>query len=270
MASEEARKLRAEVQKKLISVNNKIARTQKNTGAKVAGSEFDPRRRAGIDKNYNVAQLRSYLNDLNAFMRRPNQFVAGSRGAPIPRGKYAAFQKLQKEYSEVAKSYEASVGNNVLPKEFDNMTVRAHKGIAPESQGSTVYGPYRKYDYASTDIKNVGALEKLANKIKSMLKRGYLEKEISEGRENLEKALTIMGEGEWIERIDQLSDYQFDVLWNGTEFADRVFAKYDLLQERKEGTRKEKWQDKVVDSQFAELGGLFDWASNLPTERPTT
>lgn len=270
MASDDAKRLRAEVQRKLKSVNNKIKRTQRTNGANISGTEFDPRRRSGIEKNYNAKQLNSYLAKLNDFMRRTNQFVSGARGAPIPRGKFNAYKKLEQEYSAAGAAHEASVGSLQLPEEYGDLTVRQHKGIAPESHGSAVYGPYRKYDRAAKDIKDAGALDKLSDNLKKMLKSSYLQGQISAGREQLERALTVMGEGEMIARVNELSDYQFDALWFGTEFAENVFDRYDLLKEREDGTSKERYQDSAVESQLDDLDGLLQWASELPRTRPTT
>lgn len=268
MASDEAKRLRAEVQKRIKSVNAKIARTQKNTGAKLSGTEFDPRRRAGIEKNYNAKQLSVYLSKLNDFMRRTNQFVSGNRGAPLPRGQFNAYKKLEQEYGAAGAAHEATVGNIQLPEAYGDLTIRQHKAITPESQGSAVYGPYRQYNREAKDIKNVGALQKLSQNLKNMLRSSYLQGQISAGREQLEKALSIMGENEMINQVNGLSDYQFDVLWFGTEFAENVFDRYDLLKEREDGTAKERYQDSAHESQLDDLGGLLDFASGLPRERP--
>lgn len=262
----DAKRIRVEVERRIKSVNAKIARTKKATGANIAGTEFDPRRRMGIEKNYNVKQLTNYLSSLNEFMRRGNQFVSGVKGAPIPRGAFKLYKGLESEYRAAGEAHDAAVGGLNTPT---GMTVRQNKAMVPEAAGSAVYGPYRKLDRESTDIASAGALKKLTRDMVNKLKPDYLENKISEGRENIEKALIIMGDEEYLQQIRELSDYQFDAMWFGTNFAEAAFMKYHAEQERAAGTRKEKWQDKRIDSAFDDLGSLLSWArEEVPREAP--
>jgi hypothetical protein len=266
MASDEAKRLRAEVQRRIKSVNSKIARTKRTSGANIEGTQFDPRRKSGIEQRYNAKQLKGYLENLNSFMRRSNQFVAGVKGAPIERGKFNLYKQTEAEINRAAELHAASVGHLETPTGF---TVQQSKNLVVESYASPVYGPYRKYDREPGQIKDASALEELTNDLNKKLRSDYLGEKISEGRENLEKALTAMGENELQQGVDRLSDYQFDALWFGTNFAEATFLKYQAEKDRLAGTRKEKWQDRMIDSAYSELGSLLDWAgTKVPTERP--
>jgi hypothetical protein len=263
----EAARLRAELKKKRQAVSNKINRIQKTTGAKVSGSEFDPRRKSGVENTYNVRQLRTHIAQLNEFMQRGNQFVAGSRGAPIPRTLFATYKRLEGYYEQARVQHDKSVSDVVTPS---GLTVAQNKAMVPQSSGSSVYGPYREFDREPSDIKNAGALKTLIADMRKRSKANYLDRKISEGRENIEKVLTILGDQENLERIDKMSDYQFDIFWFGNPgVVESIFMHYGIEKQRAAGTRKEQWQDKVVESAANELGPVLDdIAANVPRDRP--
>lgn len=269
MASDEAKRLRAEVQRRLRSVNNKIARTKRTSGANIAGTEFDPRRRTGIEKNYNAKQLRGYLENLNQFMQRSNQFVAGAKGAPLRKGYFQRVYKPNEAlHNQVLEQHDRIMSQVKTPS---GMSVREYAGVVPQAGGASNYGPYTKFNREPGDIKNQRALEKLNADMVRMLKPQFMEGKVQQGKENLEKAILTIGKPELIDAMNELSDFQFEAMWFGSNFAEAVFQKYDLMNERKEGTRKEKWQDKIVDSEFDELGTVLSYyadPANVPTERP--
>jgi hypothetical protein len=258
MASEDAKKLRAEVQRKLKSVNAKIARTKRNTGANIEGSQFDPRRRAGIEKNYNARQLNSYLNELSSFMRRTNQFVAGQQG-PIRRGKMNLYKKIEDEYNAAGKAHHESMDNIVAPSGF---TLQQERNLVVGTKASPKYGPYMPYNREPGQIVNDAAIDKLIASMNKALKVDYLSKSLRKSKEVLIDTLTKMEEPEMINAINQMSEYQFDVLWNGTNFAEGTFLKYLSEQSRLTGKQQEKWQEGVIDSVYNELGELLDWAGS--------
>jgi hypothetical protein len=258
MASEDAKRLRAEVQRKLKSVNAKIARTKRSSGANLAGSQFDPRRAAGIENRYNARQLNSYLNELSSFMRRTNQFVAGQAG-PIPRGKYNLYKKIESEYNQAGEAHRQSMDNIIAPSGF---SLQQERNLVVGTKASPKYGPYMPYDRKPEQIANVGALEKLTQSLNKALKSDYLNKSLQKSKEVLIDTLTKMEEPEMIAAINNLSEYQFDVLWNGTNFAEGTFLKYLSEQSRLTGKQQEKWQEGIIDSVYEELGELLDWSGS--------
>lgn len=258
--------LRDEARKRQKAVAAKIARIKKTTGADVNGSEFDPRRDASLIKRYNARQLNTYIGELNNFMRRPNQFVGGVKGAPIPRGQYLRYKQAEAEYEKARLAHDESVGSVVTPT---GMTVRQNKAAIPETTGSAVYGPYRKFDRNASDFTSANAVELLRKDLLNRATPDFLSSKIQQGRGNLKKVLIILGEYEYVDRIDKLTDYQFDLLWYGTTVAESVFMQYGIEKERAAGTRKERWQDKVVESAAGELGDVLEWVESQPKERPT-
>lgn len=262
----ELNRLRNEVAKRRKAATNKINRTRRQSGADLSGSAFDPRRNPNVESRYNRSQLRTYLEQLNNFMRRTNQFVSGTGGAPLPRGKFQAYKKLEAEQNAIRQAHDKAMGSIQTPT---GMSIAGNKEMLHQGQGQAVYGPYRKFDRASTDIPSVSALEKLRKDMLNRVSPDFLGGRIQQGRENLKKALTVIGEHQFIEQIDGLSDFQFDAFWYGTNVAEAVFMQYGMQTERNAestATEKERWQDRVIESAVAELGSVLQWAANLSPE----
>lgn len=264
----EVERLRNELRKRRQAVSNKINRIKKQNGANVAGSEFDPRRRSGIEKSYNRRQLETHISELNDFMRRGNQFVALRGGKPAPLGEWNVYKRRERWQEQARVAHDVVMGDLPTPS---GMNVRQNRAMVPETAGSANYGPYRKFNRVPGEIESLGALRKLSSDMLNKAKLDYLPSKIKQGRENIKTALTILGDTESSDRIDKMSDYQFDAFWFGTNIAESVFMKYGLEKNRAaDPTRKESWQDKAVDDAVDELGVFLDWAESLPRERPET
>jgi hypothetical protein len=250
MASEVER-LREELKKARQAVTNKINRVKKNTGANVAGSEFDPRRRSGIENGYNARQLQSHINELKDFMRRGNQFVALSGGAPATKGEWYVYKRREQAQQEAREAYQAIQAKIDTPS---GLTALQNKQGTNEGPNAVVQGPYRNINRSPIDVASRSALKNLSEQMLNQIKPDYLKGKLEQGRENLNKALLIMGNEDEVARLSYLSDEQFDAFWFGTNIAESVFMKYNLENNPAAGSRKEKWQDKVIADAAEDLG----------------
>jgi hypothetical protein len=260
MASEVER-LRAELKKARQAVTNKINRVQKSTGAKVGGSEFDPRRRVGIENSYNAKQLQSHLSELKDFMRRGNQFVALKGGIPATKGEWYVYKRREQAQAAAREAYQAVQAKIDTPSGY---TALQNKQNAVEGPNAIVQGPYRQINRQPSDVPSRSALGKLSEDLLKQIKPNYLTDRIGAGRENLYKALLIMGNDDEMARLTYLSDEQFDAFWFGTNIAESVFMKYNLEHNNVDGSRKEKWQDKAIADGAKDLGEYITWAESRP------
>lgn len=266
----EVERLRALAKARRSAVTNKIGRTKRVNGADVSGSEFDPRRDHNAIKRYNGPQLKRYIAELDSFMARGNQFVRGDEGAPLPRAQARVYQNNVKRFQSQGEARIAAMAKiEITPIGLNVEEFRANRAM--RVRNAVVNSPY------GSSIKDVGgvtsakALDILNKDMKAKLDPDYLPGKVKEGRESLVKALNIMGENEFVQKVNELSDWQFEVLWFGTSFADTAFLKYDIEQERAAGTRKERWQDKVVENDYKLISEFLDWAGNeenIPREGP--
>ena len=258
----EVERLRAELKKARQSVTNKINRVKKNTGAKVAGSDLDPRRPAGIENRYNARQLQTHIAELKDFMRRGNQFVALQGGAPATKGEWHVYKRREQAQTEARLAQEAVMAKVDTPS---GLTALQNKQMMQEGNEQVVHGPYRAYDRAPSEVASRSALKKLSDSMLNQIKVGYLSDKTQQGRENLNKALLLMGDDAEVDRLNKLSEKQFELFWFGTNVAEAIFMKYGIEKDRAANpTRKETWQDKAIEDAADELGTYLDWAETLP------
>lgn len=260
-------RLRREVEKRRQAATNKINRTRRATGAELTGTQFDPRRGQGVEQRYNRAQLNSYLGQLNDFMRRSNQFT-NSAGGPVRAGRVKYYESLQKRHETIRQAHEELIGGIETPS---GRSIKGNNQMLYKGAGAAVHGPYKEFNRTAMDIRGPAALEALINDMYKRINPNYLSNKIQQGRDNLKKALTVIGKSEFNDQIDALSDFQFDAFWYGTNIAESVFMQYGMETERaassledEEPTAKERWQDRVVQDAVDELGSVLQWASTLP------
>lgn len=256
----DAKRIRDELKKRIKAVNNKISRIQKTTGANVGGTQFDPRRKNGIENRYNVKQLQNYMAELNDFMRRGNQFVSGRRGAPLPRGEVELMRARQARAEAARQAHDAAIGGLVTPM---GMPYREASEAVAVTAGASKYGPYVVYNFRPEDITSYESLVKLSNKILKQTNANYLSQHLRIDQQNAVKALEYSGEKELADQIRDLNDYQFDAFWNGTNSAELIFLKYKEDKATEKGSSKERWQARVANEQFSDVVGFADWAGNL-------
>jgi hypothetical protein len=259
--------LRNELKKKRQAVTNKINRVKKSTGANVAGSDLDPRRKAGVEKTYNRRQLEAHIAQLNDFMRRGNQFVALKGGAPATKAEVYVFERRKALQAQAKAGYEAVMSKIDTPS---GLTALQNKQQGLQTANETVHGPYRVVDLQPSQISSRSALQKISDSMVKQVMPGYLDRAIGAGRENLLTALKLMGDEDEVARVEALSPFQFDAFWFGTNIAESVFMTYHAEKDRVANpTKKETWQEREASDNAKELGTYISWAETLPRDRPT-
>lgn len=262
----DAKKVRAELKKRIQAVNNKINRIQKTTGAKVGGSEFDPRRKPGIENRYNVKQMQNYMTELNDFMRRGNQFVALRNGVAAPKGEAAVFQRRQEMAHAAQEEHDKLIGGLMTPL---GQVYRATSRFIEVTVGASKYGPFTTQNWRLEDIKSIKGLRALSAMLLKQANANYLATHLEVGKRSAQKALTDLGEEDMAKAIGVMSEHQFDAFWNGTYAAEFIFAKYKEAKATEQGSSKERWQDRLTNEQFTDVAGYIDWAiAEVPNVAP--
>lgn len=265
-----------EALKKTRSAGSKISRIKRNTGAKISGSEFDPRVSPSQIRSMNGRQLNSYINRVNKFNDRKTQFVGLGRGVPVPRNEWNTYKANEARERILGEQHKSTIGD--LYVEDYGSTVQQLLDMRPQKTRvkveKAVYGPYSDIEREPTEIPSRSALNTFIANQEKKFKPGYFRSKIKEGRENLTKALIAMGNDVWLEQVNRLTEYQFDALWFGNPAAiEAVFLSYGDMKDRaasEERSSKERWQDKVINDESAEFGRFLDWAENeVPRNRPS-
>lgn len=264
--------LREEYRRKRANAGSKISRIKSNTGAEIAGSNYDPRRSPGVEKRYNRAQLNAAIRQLDNFNSRSVQFigVGNNLSTPVKRTTWNVYKRREAENNRLADQHDASMANLQRPGRDSNLgQIRAQR--SQSTQGSSVYGPYQRFNRSPRNFESERGLEVMSNNMLSKLTEKFFNKKINQGRENIKTVLELMGESAQAELIDNLSDYQFDVLWHGDpDTIDRLFMRYDVEQAKAKGENPKRWQEEASNGAIDEFVELFEWVeSDVPTTAQT-
>lgn len=263
--------LRNEYRRKRANAGSKISRTKQNTGAEIAGSKYDPRRAPGIEKRYNSRQLQTAIRELDAFNHRSNQFigVGSNLSTPIRKTTWNVYKRREAENNRIADQHDANMANLQLPTV--DMTVGQRRAQVQQSQGSSVYGPYQRFNRGPQNFVTEEGLQSASMQMLGNLTQKFFNKKLNQGRENLQRVLELMGEDNMAERIDELSDFQFDVLWHGDPATiDRLFMRYDVEKAKSHGENPKRMDMDATEGAIDEFVGLFEWVeTGVPREAQT-
>lgn len=259
-------RLRAEAKRRRAAATAKVARNRRQ-GVNLAGSEFDPRMSHDAVNSMNSRQLRSYIKKLNAFTDRSNQFTPGYKGAPLSREAFKGFDQRQAQARQRQLEYESSISGFKAMGSDENVGQAKARMLSSAKGGKR--GPFEVNDFNANEITSQSALNKLDRQLAKVFSPKYVREQLRIGRSNVTEAFKQMGELGLIEKLHELSDFQFDVLWNWTRFAETVFAKYESEKARLEGNNKERAQERAVNEQFELARDFLDWAATeVPKDRP--
>lgn len=268
MSNDDLNNLRAVVRKRRAAVSNKIYRIRISTGVDVAGHPDDPRRPPAVIKKYNKAQLSTYLRDLNSFMARDNQYVAGAGNVALPRKLYKAYKNLEDRFNLIGDKKFEEMADIFLPTH--GMSIRQREAMltpsVPKAGGENTTHPYTHMDKKAKNIASVDALKKLIADMNRRLKGGYNASMIKLQREEMRNALDRVGMHELKARGDKLSNQQFDMLWNYAKFGNKIYDLYHVMKMMSTRSSDARWYDSVVEDSSNELGELFDWAESISPE----
>lgn len=239
MASPELEALRAEVIKRHRDATKKVSRLRRKVGVEIGYGENDPRGYLSDIRTMNTREAKAHLNRLNKFLDRKNGFVKGANMRALPASKWRTYKRAEKTNRALGEKHFNTVKNVKLP---DGETIGQYEGrMMPEgfkkigfTKGNRAYMTGER---VSSNVRSAEALDKLIDKINRANGPKYLSRQISLARSNAIATLTGGGvSGRLIERVQNLTDYQIDVLWNYTNFARDASEKYFFLQRLLEGS----------------------------------
>lgn len=262
-SAEELRALRAMANRRHRAATRKISRLKSDAGVNVSGTSVDPRRSRNNIKNYTEKQLRSYINQLDKFTSRSNQYVPDAHRRPIPRSQWRQYQRLEQQYNQSVSQRFSSYRDLPGPT---GMTIGERMELMtpkfPYMQDRAVNSPYTPINRKSTNVGSARALKRLTAEMRDRVKSGHFDNKISDGREQFDKMSEMLDAPGLANRVRGLSDEQFDVLWNYTGFADAISLGYDINKNLLAGNEK-RWHGQVLNTSMSTANELVSWAERV-------
>lgn len=246
----------------------KISRNKRQKGVDLLGTSQDPRVNAAKIAKYTAKQLLAHQERLRQFNSRTTQFVPGVGGTPIPRHKWNQYKRLEAEHNRIGDERMRERGHLKAPG--SGMTIEERENSVRSkihAEGSVLNRPYGYIDRTSVQINGLDKLDKLMADIRKKNRREFIPENIKAQREQLRDMLITIGNPEFIKHADDLTDHQFDVLFNDTNFANSVSLRYYILKRQAEGkvNPSDETQSEGAES---DIKSFFEWASKEVPKAP--
>lgn len=250
--------LRKEVAKAHKRANAKVARVEKSSGVKLAGSEFDARRSIKRVRFYNKRQLESYLGELESFTDRKTQFVAGSGGAPIPKHIAARFENVQRTYNTVSQSLYDRVKDVVLP---GGGTIADREAtFDPKKRAARARTINRVMGQSTLQIGNVTGVDSAVKLTEMFMQRlrpsdqaGKLEMQEADVKELMKQVGKNVAS-----KFAKLDPLAKSVLLNYTDFTDTMSARYEAIKHMtaiQQASTEEEFEQEIMN--------VLKWAKKI-------
>jgi len=262
--------LKAEIKRLRTLVTKKISRVKRNTGALVTGTSFDPRRSTKALGRLSADELSTYHEQLQGFLSRQQQFVAGSRGAPIDRSRWQEYKKLEQSANSRNQRMFEELKDVRLP---NGMTVEAWQAMKAASHPQMVNPAVNTPKPVNREAKQFdreASLEKMIEKMKERDNDDYFHQQVAAGKQQWNQMVdlidTVRQEPEQPptqrDRVNALSDDQFAALLFYTEFMNDASLNYEYMM--KMFGRAERAHIKTAaDRAMEDYDRLIEWAEGL-------
>lgn len=261
--------LRAEVARLRRATTRKVSRLKQRSGAQVSGTEFDPRRKPHVEGRYTQRQLATYRDQLQGFLSRKNQFVGGASGVPIPRSEWDRYKTAEKAYNAKVNEHFQRVADIELPapiphtrgetlgSRMERMTP-SHRHLRNE----VVNSPYDPLERSPRSVVSRDKLAKLIESLEAKMAPDYDERQAEASRDQFRRMADEIGDAELKDRVDKLSDEQFDVLWNYTSFPWDLSLDYEVHRLLHEGKDRPFLREAAENARKG-FERLITWAGKL-------
>lgn len=245
-------------------VTKKISRVKSNTGAVVSGTQYDPRQTTRNTDKMSTRELRTYQKQLQSFLSRSNQFVAGYQHKPIHRSAWNAYKAAEQAANENKGSFYDRVKDIKLPGPMDQMDVKmrvqmrtpVHPHMLNPAQ-NTPTGLDRK----PTGVEYEKQLQRLTDEQKKQASPKYREQQANAGREQFGMMLEAMGDVSALEKVNELSDEQFLLLYWYSPLIENASLKYEYVM--KLYTREDRsYIRQAAEQKWAENAMWIEWAGS--------
>lgn len=241
---------RLHARKRMRAATKKISRLKTVYGTQLSGTDLDPRVSVKHLNKLNGRQVDALVRRLDKFMERSNQFVPDARGRVMSAKPYRQYVNAVRRYNRRVQARQTRYANVFL--DSAGMTVAQRramrKPVHPHMHDPVVNAPMQLKVSKPTNFASRKGLETVLEGMERRLKPDYDRERIAANRGTLKQILDVIGDDRIDDLIGDLSDEQFDFLWNETAFLDDVSLKYDMAMATVAGDSKSWHSDIILDS----------------------
>ena len=243
----------------------KISRTKRSKDAPLSGTQFDPRRAPKTEKRYTKRQAEVYRQELQGFLSRSTQFVGGANGFVMKKQQWDAYKKLEQQYnSRVNQKFDKVAGIQLPQGETLGSRMARRKPPHPQMAYEAFHAPYDPPVRTPKSVDSGRALIKLMDSMRNKANAKYDEDFTEKNRHQFLGMAERLGDDALAEKVKNLTDEQFNILWNFSEMPYDMSLWYETQKLVEDGnTRHPLVTSGAAESAKREYAKLVDWASKL-------
>lgn len=252
----ELERLRAEVRKAQRAATNKVSRL-KVQGIDIWRTAADPRRDPRKAKRYNRKQLQAYLNELNTFRSRETRFERPRANVGAD-AQWKVYKRLEHRYNVIARREAAKVDQVTLPGQDATLGARMRELRSQVLRTSGERVRFEGIRRRREDLHSDSAIPKLIVDMQRRVNPRYQEVQLANQRANARK---LLDQSDGVTRgektmMGRLTPYQFNLLWNYTEFPTLISSRY---RSQSAGTAVE--EALTSEDSSSDIRELLTWAA---------
>lgn len=260
--------LESQIKKAQSTARGKMTRISKREGIHLASTPFNPIRST---EGLTYSQRRTYLNQLKRFnSKETNFFRDGRQGGGFITAK--DWKKYKEAEKAANKAVEADINKYGKIKAWNpgvgdgGMTLKERYDYMKPKVGRFMHNPsgsgMHEVDRNPTAINGPASLARLTEQQAEKATPQYKKRKIKQGREQAGQMLNALDKDDMLADINNLTDEQFHILWNYTDFANTNAIPYELMKLQLERGASEHHAG-ILNSSFSKMRGLIDWASKI-------
>lgn len=211
----------------------KMSRIKKTQRYDIANSTNNPIR--GDVSSMNKKQKQSYLRQLQKFNSRSTRFYVDANGRPLTSRQWERYKQAEAKANAFVRNDLKKYAKLYGPEGNKGMTLGERMAIMRPKAGKLMVNPsgsnMHEIERKPTAVTGDKAVEKL---IKAQIDKANPVKQAQKlrtGRKQLEEMASAFGDTEMVNLAKQLTDEQFKVLWNYTDFATAVSLEYSVYMQ---------------------------------------
>lgn len=262
----EAARLREEIKAKHRAATSKISRNRRQKGIDFKGTSLDPRVNASKIAKYTVQQLQAYGRRLDEFNSRSNQFVPGVGGVPLPRAKFNEYKSLEERHNSIGAARMNERGEFTAPGSGMSIREREESVRSKVKARGDVYNRlFAEVNRPSHEFNDVKGLERMIKDMEKKNGREFIPQSLTNQRNQARQMLNELGVPSLMNKLDRLTEHQFDILFNDTNFANTASLRYEMMKALASGNARPSDASMSEDTQ-RDIQEQLRWAAKLPKE----
>lgn len=215
------------------NAQSKMARIKKTQRFEIASTTHNPIR--GDVESMTSRQKESYLKRLQKFNSRDTKFYVDANGKLLSPRQWERYKQAEAKANAYVKADIKKYSRLYLPGGDRGMTVAERMEIMRPRAGKLMTNPSGSnmhiVDREPTAFDSERSLTKMTKSQLDKADPKQQAKKIRTGRKQLKEMASSFGDSEMVRLANQLTDEQFKVLWNYTDFATAVSLEYSVFMQ---------------------------------------